>query len=676
MLLRESALDTRMINALAAKGIFTVEDLVRTFPRRYHDYRTIHTVQGSVGQDCAVAGVVGKVKKSSTSRKASMVSVTLTDAEGTRFHARWFGRADLQKRFGAWIGKEVVVCGEVQSHPQFGYSIMESANFAVREAFPLRIVTEYPGIKGVSEERLRAAIKTFLDAGFEDPVPQEYVARYGLLPYIDAVRSLHFPKTMEEMEAAQKRILFNDLLYYAVQLDRMGRQKAVGTPFSPMKVSMTMDYIKSLPYEMTPDQRSAFEGILKELREGRRIQALLQGDVGYGKSLVAFLCMLLMAESGFQSALMAPTTVLARQHYKDLKEIGDKYGIKTAFLGGDITAKERKEYLRGIESGEYLFIVGTTGLIQKKVVYKDLGFVITDEEQKFGVVQREELTAKASRGVNVLTMSATPVPRTLAMALYGTKTEVLELHTRPAGRQATQTAINRNERAIMEHIRKQVEDGRQVYVVCPFITKAEDKRGSDNVITVEDTYKRYCDYFADMPGAVDMATGKMKAEELQEHFAAFKDGKTKVLVSTTIVEVGVNVPNASTIVIYSAERFGLSCLHQLRGRVGRGQYKGYCILRISDMEPEGYAKAKERLQILADSTDGFEIAKADLSQRKPGDFIGSEQTGKNKYVELMMEHEKLFLAIRNIAAEMIDKGQEEALIRLVEEECETTISAF
>lgn len=678
MLLRETAIETRTINALAKKNIKTVEDMLRIVPRKYYDFRTIYTAKQAMqkGGICAVAGILANVKKSSTSKTATKLSITITDAEGTVIRATWFGRADLYERFSTWKNKEIVIGGTIIYHPQYGYQVQNPVKCLPRYMFPLKLDTVYPGIKGVSDEKLRNLIETYLSTDIKDPVPKQYIEKYKLPEYREALRKIHYPKSEEDIIEAEHRLLFNDLLYYALKLELQSRESAVGTPYSPKKMSITRDYINSLPYQMTDDQNKIFEDILSRLKEGKRVQGLLQGDVGYGKTLCAFLCMLLMAESGFQSALMAPTTVLARQHYTELKEIGEKYGYKTAFLGGDTTAKEKKEYIAGIESGKYHFVVGTTGLVQKDVKFKELGFVITDEEQKFGVVQRDELTAKANRGVNVLSMSATPVPRSLAMALYGTKTEVYELRTRPSGRKETQTAFCRSDEAILKHIEEQVKEGRQIYVVCPYITKGEikeveeeDKKEVNNcVITVEDTYALYSKYFANSPNVVvDTATGKMTADELNQKFADFKSGKINILISTTIVEVGVNVPNSSTIVICSAERFGLSCLHQLRGRVGRGKYKGYCILRVSDLPSEKYQKAKNRLQILVDSTSGFEIAKADLENRKAGNFIGMEQTGKNKYVDLMLENEKLFAVIRKIAAAIVDNGQEEFLIRLVEE---------
>lgn len=672
MLLKDTEMDTRCRNALSKKKINTVNELLRFFPRKYYDFRKIVSYEEAAvtHKVSAVSGRLTKVKKN-TSGSVPCLKITLEDKNGNLLSVCWFGQIYHEKLLNNWIQENLVVCGEVSSHPVYGYCMTNPIEYGKEKAFQKRIVPVYGKIKNISEEKLVSEIRSRIGDCLHDPLSEEILNSCGLMDYRSAMSAIHIPSESgmdtEQMQKALFRFKFQDLLYFAVKQEEFSRRGAVGTPYSIKNIRNTADYIETLPYSLTKDQQTVYETILERLRGGKRIQALLQGDVGYGKTDIAFICMLLMADSGYQSVLMAPTEALAKQHYEKLSAIGVKYGYRTALLTGSIASAEKKKLLSQIASGDYDFVIGTTGIIQSKVAFRELAFIVIDEEQKFGVEQRDALIDKAGRGVNILSMSATPIPRTLALAIYGKNTEIFELKTRPSNRQEIQTAICRNDASIMQHITKQLSEGRQVYVVCPFITAAEDVDKFGNVISVEDSFRKLSEYFKNTSVKIGCVTGKTNAADAQAVMNDFAAGRIQILVSTTFIEVGINVPNAGTIVINSAERFGLSCLHQLRGRVGRGEYKGYCVLRISDMEEDASRKAAERLKIMTETTDGFAIATEDLTNRKAGNLIGTEQTGSNRYMELMMENKNLYEKVCELSKWMVDRNMHKKLVALMEE---------
>lgn len=368
-------------------------------------------------------------------------------------------------------------------------------------------------------------------------------------------------------------------------------------------MAITTKIIKNLPFQLTKDQKSAYEELVNRIRSGKRLNALIQGDVGCGKTILAFLLMFVMADNGFQSVLLAPTQVLASQHYNELKEMAAQYNIDVVYIANGLKKKEREAILKSIEDGSALMIVGTHSVLSKEVKFHDLGLSITDEEHRFGVLQREEITTKAKAGMHTVTMSATPIPRSLSDVLLST-TEVFNIQSMPNGRKPIQTAICASQNTIFQFIKKEIEKGHQAYVVCPLI---EDKQGvMEGILSVEQTYTEYANIFG--KNAVAVLNGKMNEDETEKVIRSFKNGEIKILVSTTVVEVGVNVSNATVIVINNAERFGLASLHQLRGRVGRGNSQGYCILN-------SVHKNNKRLLALCKYKNGFQIAESDYALR-------------------------------------------------------------
>ena len=378
---------------------------------------------------------------------------------------------------------------------------------------------------------------------------------------------------------------------------------------------------------------------------------MIQGDVGCGKTILAFLLMFVMADNGFQSVLLAPTQVLASQHYNELKEMAAQYNIDVVYIANGLKKKEREAILKSTEDGSALMIVGTHSVLSKEVKFHDLGLSITDEEHRFGVLQREEITTKAKAGMHTVTMSATPIPRSLSDVLLST-TEVFNIQSMPNGRKPIQTAICASQNTIFQFIKKEIEKGHQAYVVCPLI---EDKQGvMEGILSVEQTYTEYANIFG--KNAVAVLNGKMNEDETEKVIRSFKNGEIKILVSTTVVEVGVNVSNATVIVINNAERFGLASLHQLRGRVGRGNSQGYCILN-------SVHKNNKRLLALCKYKNGFQIAESDYALRGSGNILGTEQSGSNYYVELSMKYPDLFSELQKYAKKYMDTGEAEMIVK-------------
>lgn len=405
---------------------------------------------------------------------------------------------------------------------------------------------------------------------------------------------------------------------------------------------MSKQLINALPFELTEGQRGALRMISKKMKNNERVNALIQGDVGCGKTMVAIFSLLIAVENGYQGALMCPTSVLAKQHYEEITERFSSFGIKVAYLSGDLKVRERKKIIKAIKEGEVDIVVGTHAVLGKDVEFQSLALTIVDEEHRFGVKQRELLQLKASSGVHTISMSATPIPRSLAMTIHGDSIDVLNIKSLPKGRKPVETALITAEEDSYQRIYEEVQNGRQAYVVCPLV----EESNSDilkNVESVDEAFAKAIKYFEPKGIKVGMATGKMKQQDIDAELEKFANKEYDIFISTTIIEVGVNVPNATVILIKNAERFGLAQLHQLRGRVGRGSYQSHCLLLSEKATDIGRAK----LETMCNTTDGFVIAEKDLELRGTGDFIGTSQSGQNKYVMLMLGNADLNESIRN-----------------------------
>ncbi|MFR2369546.1 MAG: ATP-dependent DNA helicase RecG [Anaerobutyricum sp.] len=648
---------TRAYNILKKRKMETVEDVCQLFPSKYYDFSFINPLNTSrLDKNYAfVCKLVSyELKKQSS---LYIVRCTLHDIyTQNELCVSWFGTTEmynvLKKDYRP--GDTCFIGGKLKASNKKNLFFM--SNPIIFKKYDgesdCHIYTAYEKIRGISESNFERIINDCLEhATIPDKVPRELLHKYNLMSKDEAIREMHKPSSVEGVKKAKYRLNIDDLLYFALQLEEKKRNLPAGSVYGIHSLAITTKIIKNLPFQLTKDQKSAYEELVNRIRSGKRLNALIQGDVGCGKTILAFLLMFVMADNGFQSVLLAPTQVLASQHYNELKEMAAQYNIDVVYIANGLKKKEREAILKSIEDGSALMIVGTHSVLSKEVKFHDLGLSITDEEHRFGVLQREEITTKAKAGMHTVTMSATPIPRSLSDVLLST-TEVFNIQSMPNGRKPIQTAICASQNTIFQFIKKEIEKGHQAYVVCPLI---EDKQGvMEGILSVEQTYTEYANIFG--KNAVAVLNGKMNEDETEKVIRSFKNGEIKILVSTTVVEVGVNVSNATVIVINNAERFGLASLHQLRGRVGRGNSQGYCILNAVH-------KNNKRLLALCKYKNGFQIAEADYALRGSGNILGTEQSGSNYYVELSMRYPDLFSELQKYAKKYMDTGEAEMIVK-------------
>lgn len=655
MLLEEAGVAKRTVTALNKKKVYTVDDLLRCIPRKYLDYREIVPFSDAVGKDCAIAGYIQSAGKKEGNGRPQQIDIDLVEeTSGQMVKIYYFGTPYIWEHICKLIHKEVIVCGKI-SNGKFGYSITNPYRISDKELFHGTIVPVYSKMKGVSEDMLKKLIKTYIK-DLSDPIEENVISRAKLFGYKEALQELHYPTNFERIQQARKRLAFNDLLFFSMQLqedaDKIGHN---GIKIDT--VEETVNRLDKLPFQLTEDQAVTLNHIRDNMKSGVRTDALIQGDVGCGKTIVAFLSMSMMAENGYQSAIMAPTEILAHQHYDGFCKSFPDLASKAVFLSGSLKVKEKKEALSKIVAGEALFVIGTHSVISKNVMFYKLGLVITDEEHRFGTEQRDMLMEKGNEGVHIITMSATPIPRSIAAVMYGENKAIYEIKSMPDGRIPVQTAINNNQQKIFDFAEKQLKENRQIYVVCPLVDEAEEGSSSSGMDSVQDVYERYRLYFETIGYKTGKLFGKQDNSEKVANIKAFEENKVQILVSTTVVEVGVNVPNASLIIIHNAERFGLATMHQLRGRVGRGGGKSYCILKSDQRD-------NERLLTMVNTTDGFKIAEEDMKQRGIGDLIGTKQSGKTHNMDLMISYPNFYKAVKKYARWMLESQKAEQLVKL------------
>ena len=607
--------------ALGKLGIATLGDLIAWFPHRYEDRRETKPVSQLIpGETACVAAMIAAEPKLSHIRKGmDLVKVRAVDDTGV-LDVTFFNQPWLKNQLH--VGETYIFYGKAEGsllRKNMAGPIVEPEG---RREHTGRIVPVYPLTAGVSQLLLSRAIRQGLDACADilpDCLPDDVRQAHQLCRVNYAYENIHFPESPEALDIARRRLAFEELFFFAIGLKllRSRRETVDVVPFQNVDMA---PFYRSLPFTLTDAQRRCVEEAIGDMCSGKPMNRLCQGDVGSGKTMVAAACVYFCVKNGRQAALMVPTELLAEQHYRGLAPLLEKLNIRCALLTGSTPARTRRSVTAQLASGEIDFAIGTHALISDSVAYADLGLVVTDEQHRFGVAQRTALAEKGSHP-HTLVMSATPIPRTLALILYG-DLDVSVIDQLPPGRKPIETyaVTSAYYPRLYAFIRKQVDAGRQVYIVCPMVSENEDLPDERKAVT-EYAQKLQTEIFPDLK--VAFVHGKMKAREKDAVMSAFAAGETDILVSTTVIEVGVDVPNANLMVVENAERFGLSQLHQLRGRVGRGQHQSYCVL-VSDNKND---ETRQRLKAMTKTADGFKIAEEDLRLRGPGDFFGLRQHG-------------------------------------------------
>ena len=610
-------------------NIFTKYDLLTHYPRTYENHSSLTDICDVLeGETVLIVGEIYNI----TSREArglTIINAILEDDTGY-IKLTWFNQKYLLNKLRE--GMRLLVIGKAKydswSH---GLCVNQIQNFTILdddEEPELGITPIYPSTAAISQNVLRTAIKNLLNSmpTLKEILPQEILQAQQLISLDKAMRAVHFPKDFIELDQARRRLAFDELFLIQCGLMLIKKQ----TQDERLGIShkkngeLVKSVLKKLPFELTGDQKKVFRAVSKDMESKLPMRRLIQGDVGSGKTAVALLALVKTVQSGFQGAFMAPTEILAVQHYEKFSALLNDLGIRVGLLSAKVTRskKLKDELYRQISEHELDIIIGTHALIQEGVNFARLGLVVTDEQHRFGVNQRSELEKKSDTVPDMLVMTATPIPRTMTLTVYG-DLDVSLIKELPPGRKPIKTEAKsiRNRKKVYELVRSEILAGRQAYVVCPLIEHSESEMLA-HIESAEEIFDTLSNgIFRDIPCA--LLHGKMRPHDKDEIMENFRDGKTKLLVSTTVIEVGVDVPNASVMVVEHAERFGLAQLHQLRGRVGRGAAKSYCIL-ISDSKAD---VAKARLEILETTQDGFKLAEEDLKLRGPGQFFGEAQHG-------------------------------------------------
>lgn len=623
-------------------GIYSANDLLDYLPKDYDDFRELTPSSSWVhGEKYAIVGTIlnKKVFKTGTG-----FFLSCKDDDSNFFLAMFFGQNYAYNMFK--IGNPYFFSGKVSC--EIGQPVSITPIFFSNDVNKYkRLVPNYRKIKGMSNDYLDEKILSAMrNIEAKDVLEEEIINEYNLCTKPEAIMYAHRPKDFNQIKESQYRYLFDELFNFAFHLALNKVDMEEGSKISFFDREIMDSVISNLPYELTGDQTKSIEHIYGKVNSGERLNALIQGDVGCGKTIVSLLASVNAAENGYQACVIAPTEVLAGQHYEDFKNTLSSTEFNIGFLTGSTKASEKRKILKSLKEGEIDIIIGTHALIQDTVEFSNLGLLVIDEQHKFGVAQREKLE-KIDSKPHVITMSATPIPRTLSMALLGSHIDVITIYDKPAGRKPIITKQMRTDTEVNNFMLSEIRKGHQCYIVCPLIEESTSEK-MHGVESVRKTVEKTKKWFEKYPTVkISDISGKMKKSEIEEEIRKFKDGETQVLISTTIVEVGVNVPNSTVMVLKNSERFGLAQAHQLRGRVGRGNAQGYFILQTNiENEPKALA--------LTASSDGFEISKADLKLRGSGDFLGTKQSGQNQDVLLMLANIELFEKIENTIGEIIN----------------------
>ena len=607
----------KLLNKL---NIYTLKDLITYFPRDYEDRSKPKNLCECVdGEEVLIeAMATGRINEMHKG-KMTISRLVVKDQTGTCF-ITWFNQGYLRDKFQAgrmyrFFGKISNKNGRFEMNSPVYDEIDKSKNTG-------RIIPIYPLTYELKQNTLRKIMENGLaevKGMLPETLPEYIMKENNLWDINNTIERIHFPVELSDFNKARERLVFEELLTMQLALLKLKNNYEQNTNGIQFDKNIKMsDVINELPFKLTKAQLRVLDEIDTDMESNKSMNRLLQGDVGSGKTVVAMIAAYKAVKSGYQAAIMAPTAILASQHLEGFKGILDKFGIRCELLISSITKKKKEEILHKLQEGEIDILIGTHAILEENVVFKKLGLVVTDEQHRFGVKQRGKIAAKGERP-DVIAMSATPIPRTLALILYG-DLDISIIDELPPNRKKIETyAVRKNmEERVNAFIRKQINEGRQAYIVCPLVEENEEM-DLKSVIELAEKYKK--ETFSEYK--VEYLHGKMKAKEKDEIMQRFKDGEIKILIATTVIEVGVNVPNASIMVVENAERFGLAQLHQLRGRVGRGEYQSYCILKY---ESNGET-VRQRMKVMCDTNDGFIISEKDLELRGSGDFFGTEQHG-------------------------------------------------
>ena len=627
MVLEESitaikGIGTKTAALLNKLGIYTKGDILKYFPRNYDKYDKIIPISSlKIGMTAVISAMPASYPILKRVGNKNILVCEVTDGSG-KIELNWFNMPFIKSKLSK--GVHSIFRGRVVKKGRFIQivqpEILTEAEYR-RKTEVLQPI--YRLTKGITSNLLRKFIAEVLNevtSGI-DYLPREIKTEHSLIALKDALREIHFPKSNSTLLDARRRLVFDEFFLFALSIDilKQGRERERSS-FAVEHKSIVVEFISSLNFSLTNAQKKVWEEIEHDLTAGTRMNRLVQGDVGSGKTMIAMLACLLMAKNGYQSSVMVPTEVLARQHFESFSTMLEKYGVRIVLLTGSIKGRQRKETLEKIESHEADVIIGTHALIQEKVIYDKLALVITDEQHRFGVKQREKLADKGSEP-HILVMSATPIPRTLAVILYG-DLDISIVNELPAKRLPIKNCVVAEDYRMTAYqfILGEISKGHQAYIICPMVEKSEESDELSDVVS-------YTEELTSLLGdraRIRYLHGKMKNDEKNSIMEEFSNGRIDILVSTTVVEVGINVPNATVMMIENADRFGLASLHQLRGRIGRGSAQSYCIFMSGNTSKE----AMERLNILNLSNDGFKIAEEDMKLRGPGDVFGIRQSGE------------------------------------------------
>ena len=643
-------------------GIKTCNDLLNFFPFRYIDKTQFYAIKDLLPNSSEVQ-IVGKITrvKSVAQKRGSRLVATFQDATGT-MELVWF-KGQKWIKDALKIGEPYVVYGKL-NHYNGSFSIphpeMELVS-VYKKKLQTKMQPVYPSTEklsnsGVSNKLMRTYIQKLLQQVYDniqESLSKEIIDDFNLMKKRDALLNVHFPKSQENLAKAQYRLKFEELFFIQLQLLRkklINKTKIKGFVFENVGAVFNEFYSKKLPFDLTNAQKRVLKEIRKDVASGAHMNRLLQGDVGSGKTIVALLTMLLAIDNGFQATIMAPTEILANQHYLAVSELLEGMNISVDILTGSVRTKKRREIHQNLEDGTLHILIGTHALLEDKVQFKNLGIAIIDEQHRFGVKQRSKLWSKNTLPPHILVMTATPIPRTLAMSVYG-DLDISVIDELPPGRKEVKTVhrFDSNRLSVFKFMKDEIAKGRQVYIVYPLIQESEAMDYKD----LMDGYESVSREFPSPKYQISIVHGKMKPADKEYEMQRFVKGETQIMVATTVIEVGVNVPNASVMIIESSERFGLSQLHQLRGRVGRGADQSYCIL-LSSFKLS--AEAKTRLKTMVETTDGFKIAEVDLKLRGPGNLMGTQQSGVlNLKIADVVKDTQILVSARNIAIEVLQE---------------------